>query len=1236
MATALCASVVLPITWASAAQAAVVAAPAVATASAEAAASGHAVEVQDLTTSTTQVMAEPDGSFTLTSDREPVRMERDGEWIPIDTKLIQNADGSFSPQAADVELTFSGGGTGPALVLGDPRSDSSVSISWPGGLPVPVIADNVATYVDVLPGVDLVLTASGDSYSETLVVHNPEAAANPQLQQLRLTFTANKLNLTKTSDGGLAASNSSGQQVFAGATPVAWDSNYDPQFGAQPTATDPGGARTDQLALSMPNLNAGSSEATATAVLTTPSAALSGPDVQYPVFIDPLLSRVSSQHHLLVTSGPTSMHVYDSGADLKVGDCSGWAECNNIGVARSYFTFDISDLAGKYSWQVGTPTVFDATVKAYQIHNAAGCTAEPVSLYTTNAFNSSSVWPGPDYTSGVLATDSENYSNDCGTGNGGYDVFSSAAVAQAVTGAVGNASMAFGLKAPNENDPNQWKRFDTNPQLQVHFGYAPTSVTATLSGLVTCNGHAYSQDRYPTLTASAADNNSPHTSLWIRYWLTPAGSSTVLAQPSQDQLGAATSALDSQPSSSSGHWTSTYATANNTDYDFSVNIRTGVNTDTPTALWGSQQTIRFTSAWQPPTGPVSVQSAGYPTGSHWGLAADTPGSFALRDADPTAVGFTYHFDGGSGSEPVPTSCTTTQNGGARSGGTIMAVNGQARVIAPSNLSSGPHTLYVKPFNAGLVSTGGLEKAYTFLVSPAVNAASNLLQAEDTSRITYAGSAPSSNLLNLKRWTNEAGHLTTAGIDTVIPQGTTTLDGGLGMVLGDGTLAGTVPIYDCVNSSDRYTSLQTDCEGHTRVSAAPMAYIYASQPSGAGAPPTVALRRCFTASRERFDSVSTTCEGQTLDGVLGWVLQATDWPSSPRLDNLASGDGGRYIATNATGSTFTMKFTPPISANYALGAELITNQRNGALHFSLDDSEGNLAAQSLTQEGGTDPIDDSSAAPSERYVPFADPHYLQGRTSYTLTVTVAGPGTNGGGFGAAIDYLMVAPVDSIAAVPNNVAITSDGVTPSTPPLEDSGTLSQQDLSTSLGYTPGQPVTLDGVNFMPFARAAGTNYDNIGTLGNGSTYDLPIQPQGAAAISEVDLLVLSAGGSTPGRTATDYQMEFNYGDPTNQFCPFVTSSLPSIPDWTSTSAPADVATSTDATTVRVTRDTALAMPHYDSNGTVKPGPVYMYVLKIKIPTETDGDGNILDLRQIVLPPGATPAQPAELHVFAISVH
>ncbi|GAA1293395.1 S8 family peptidase [Saccharothrix xinjiangensis] len=78
-------------------------------------------------------------------------------------------------------------------------------------------------------------------------------------------------------------------------------------------------------------------------------------------------------------------------------------------------------------------------------------------------------------------------------------------------------------------------------------------------------------------------------------------------------------------------------------------------------------------------------------------------------------------------------------------------------------------------------------------------------------------------------------------------------------------AGTHPIYQClVNGWDYMTSLSANCEGTTVVGV--IGYLLDAPASGANHP----IRRCLVAGNgNHFDSPSANCEGQVVEGLLGY-------------------------------------------------------------------------------------------------------------------------------------------------------------------------------------------------------------------------------------------------------------------------------------------------------------------------------------------------------------------------------
>ncbi|WP_434739441.1 hypothetical protein [Micromonospora sp. SH-82] len=78
--------------------------------------------------------------------------------------------------------------------------------------------------------------------------------------------------------------------------------------------------------------------------------------------------------------------------------------------------------------------------------------------------------------------------------------------------------------------------------------------------------------------------------------------------------------------------------------------------------------------------------------------------------------------------------------------------------------------------------------------------------------------------------------------------------------------GTHPLFQCVTGTDRFTSPQFNCEGKSNIGE--IGYAYSAPPAA----PNRAFYRCLVRSNgEHFDSVDPNCEGQRLEGLLGYLL-----------------------------------------------------------------------------------------------------------------------------------------------------------------------------------------------------------------------------------------------------------------------------------------------------------------------------------------------------------------------------
>lgn len=692
------------------------------TASAQAAATGTPVEVTDETTETTQVMANPDGTFTMTSNLQPVRVQQNGVWVPIDTTLHANPDGTLSPAATTEDITFSGGGNAPTVTLAE--AGRSVSFSWPGPLPTPQVTGDTAVYPSVLPGVDLHLTAHANSYSEVLVITNATAAANPALAHLHLTATTTGLTLHLTDDGQLSAVDTEGTEVFHGSVPLVWDSTVSPELGPTPTATNPGSGQTSTVQVTAataatPATDAQTSATTATDLTLTPDpAALTGPNVTYPVYFDPQMTG-AKQHYATVTD--MGWHYFDDPNETaRVGFCN-WTGCNGAWHARSYFQMNTTTITHRAT----TAQIYAADFGITQIHNANACTAQPVELFKAGGFNSGTVWGGP--LGAGLQSVSANFGDSCPSSPANVVRFTNANVVAYVQAAANSdlTSLNFALKSPDEGNRLQWKQFATNPSLVVRYNFPPNIPTGlAVSHAISCNGVVYTPDAFPILSAVGTDNNPSPLQLNLWFEVLPPNGGARVALSSGIRINSGTR----------GSWTvNKPGGLGNAGWSFHVKAET-LPSDAPHLTSPYSTAYQFTTRANPITQAPRVVSFDYPDSGYWGPPlASAPKFLVDTNGAPDIAGFSYTW-AGSGTEPAlkTTDCAYTKT--FTNGGWVAAGGGQATITVPSTLAPGFHTLYVRSFDDAH-NLSPESSAYTFYLAPNVGVATTRLEANNASQLT---------------------------------------------------------------------------------------------------------------------------------------------------------------------------------------------------------------------------------------------------------------------------------------------------------------------------------------------------------------------------------------------------------------------------------------------------------------------------------------------------------------------
>ncbi|BCB83924.1 LamG domain-containing protein [Phytohabitans suffuscus] len=486
---------------------------------------GEPVVADASRTEFTQVVAQPDGRLRFESAVEPQRARTARGWAEVDLGLGRSADGRWRPSVSVADVAFSGGGTGPLVTL--VRGGRTLTMSWPGSLPAPVVSGDSVTYPSVMSDVDLVVRATRAGFAHTLVVKTAAAAANPAVRQIRFGLGGD-LDVRTGAGGGLEAV--AGGAVVASAEPaVMWDSRAETPAtgralaGASGRASRSTAAEAGDLARVAPVTVAVAEDGL---VLRPDPALLKARDAVFPLFVDPTWSVFKYKWAYATNTGNSNS---DHSA-ARVGK-----DPNSSNVYRSFFQF--STTAGN-GVSLKYKHIESARVEMNLDHSAS-CGPTVASMYRTPSINSvmQASWSAMQLTT-LLATASGNANEAGGCGSIQGDMimnFQGATVTNQMQTAANGAwgSIAFGFTARDgggagESTEDRWKKFHPNDAklfvdydskpgppngLQVHGVACPASGVLTVGTLT------------PTFSAVFPDADGSADSLIAQFeWIeVPAG-----------------------------------------------------------------------------------------------------------------------------------------------------------------------------------------------------------------------------------------------------------------------------------------------------------------------------------------------------------------------------------------------------------------------------------------------------------------------------------------------------------------------------------------------------------------------------------------------------------------------------------------------------------------------------------------------------------------------------------------
>jgi hypothetical protein len=405
------------------------------------------VELEAMRTETRQVFARPDGTLVLEQYARPVRVRQSGHWVPVDTTLRLQADGSIAPVATAVGLRFSGGGGAPLARMA--RGGKALELGWPGQLPKPTLSGDTATYPEVMPGVDLQVKADVDGFSHLLVVKSREAARSQA--ELSFPLKTTGLSMKSTKGGNLEALDANGGTIFTASPPMMWDSSGTTSRTLASNEGSPADARHEVMGLA---LKGGRLK------LRPHQGMVEDPATRYPIYLDPFFSAARGAWTSVWSNNPTS-NFLNANDVARAGHVSGQTN-------RSFFQMNTGTaIHGKQ--------IIKATLRTYETWSYS-CNKRKVEAWATNAISKSTTWNNQPKWDRILSTVSvaKGWGSACLPGGVEFDVTSQVVDAAAKKW----ANVTIGLRATDESDVYGWKKFKNNPSLVIEYNSYPDAPVA--------------------------------------------------------------------------------------------------------------------------------------------------------------------------------------------------------------------------------------------------------------------------------------------------------------------------------------------------------------------------------------------------------------------------------------------------------------------------------------------------------------------------------------------------------------------------------------------------------------------------------------------------------------------------------------------------------------------------------------------------------------------------------------
>ncbi|WP_327249292.1 RHS repeat-associated core domain-containing protein [Streptomyces sp. NBC_01320] len=644
--------------------------------------SGQRVEALSERTETSTTWANKDGSLTTELSAGPVRF-RDpatGDWRDVDVALAAQQDGSIAAKAHPQGLTLAGKTGTPArsmraaqaapatdlVTLG--QEDEQITLQWRGGLPAPQLDGTRATYVNAVPGADVVVEATRTGFEQFVEVKERPADGFSYTLPLR----TKGLRVEQQTDESVLFTDKKSKKTAVMPAPVMWDATVDPVSGEH--------TRRVKVAMKAVKTKGG-----VDLIITPDAGFLADPATKYPVTVDPSTSALSNVFDTYVQQGETVD--WSSDVELDLGNPGTKNADTTYRTARSFITWNTAPIADAL--------VMDAKLSLWNFHSGnytgSSCPLQPWEVWSTGAASTSSRWAAPNQPAWIAkkATSSETRGNaSCTAQPDGWINANVTTMVQEWASAKA-AKSHMGLRASDENVTGQWKRVNSAnaasnpPKLVVTYNYRPRTGTKQEAGppFFSYGGAYVVNTTTPTLRDTFVDPNGDKVN----------GTFQIFDSATNTQVGN----VIVSPWTNSGQVASVTVPAgvlaNGKSYKFRTSPYDGTHYNTGWSEWKT-----FTVDTTSPVAPTGMTSTDYPA-TAWVKGAGQAGTFTVTPNGTDHNWLEWSLDG--------VTWTKVATGGSTA----------AKAISVTPPKNGTHTLQVRQVDKADNKSEPIE--YTFHAGP---------------------------------------------------------------------------------------------------------------------------------------------------------------------------------------------------------------------------------------------------------------------------------------------------------------------------------------------------------------------------------------------------------------------------------------------------------------------------------------------------------------------------------------